>query len=760
MTLLPVVLTGLFLLAAAAPALSRFLRRDTGYVLAAAFAAAAAALAAQGVGVARGRGLEWSAEWVPSLGVRLSLVLDGLALLFCLVILGIGALVLAYSARYFRPEEETGRIYALLVAFAAAMVGLVLAGDAIALFVFWELTSITSFFLIGGTGKGGRGATHAFLVTGLGGLCLFGGLVIMGVAAGSFELKAMAEAAGSIRAHDLGTAALILVLAGAFTKSAQFPLHFWLPGAMVAPTPVSTYLHAATMVKGGIYLLARFTPVFGGEPIWLYATVGVGLTTAVVGAMIALKQYDLKALLAYSTVSQLGWLTALVGLGTVASITAATVHIAAHALYKATLFMVTGIIDKEAGSRDIRELSGLFRAMPLTAAATGLAALSMAGFPPLLGFISKEESFAAFLGAPGGDWLGPASAAVSVAAAAVTFAYGARIFDEAFTGPLQQPLYEPRLSFLWPPALAAVAGLGLGIGFPLIDALALQAATEVTGVAADHHISLWHGWTPALALSIVTILTGTLLFAVRAPLGRLLARARTAGAAATFDRVYDGVIVVGKAAGKPFASRAPAVHFRWVLVALALSLSLAVASGAPAAAGSPPESARLDWLVVGLLGAVCVGVARARRRLAAVALLGLAGFLVALFYVMLGAPDLALTQLLVETLTVVLVVLVFRRLPGEFHAVGAVRRGAAAVIAGLSGIVAFAGAYLLLGRRGLSEAGRYYLRAGPEEAAGKNVVNTILVDFRALDTLGEIVVLAVAAIGVYALARYARRGAP
>lgn len=761
MILLPVVVAGLFALSALIPAIAHRLRRDTGYVVAAVFAAAAALFALQLGDVSGGRGIEWSTTWVPSLGIRFSLVLDGLALLFVLIILGIGAAVMAYSARYFRPEDDTGYVYALLTAFAASMLGLVLAGDAILMFVFWELTSITSFFLIGGTGKGSSEALRAFLVTGVGGLALFAGLLLMASVTGTFQISDMIEGGDALREHALAAWIIVFLLAGAFTKSAQVPFHFWLPGAMVAPTPVSTYLHAATMVKAGIYLLARFTPLFGGEPLWFYPTVFVGLATALTGAVLALKQYDLKALLAYSTVSQLGWLTALVGLGTAGAVVAASVHLAAHALYKSTLFMITGIIDREAGSRNIGELSGLYRAMPVTATTMGVAALSMAGFPPLLGFISKEQSFTAFLEAPGAEWVAAAASVLAVVAAAVTFAYGARIFDEAFTGPLRQPLYEPRVSFLWPAAATALGGLAFGVAHGAVDGVARRAASEATpGTDAVDHIALWHGVTPALGMSVATIAGGTLLFATRAPVGRLLARLpRYTAGAPVFDRLYDLVVAAGRRIGAPFLSRTPGVHFAWILGAIVAALAGAASVGG-LPDGPPPPSPALDWFVVALLGAVCVGVARARTRLAAVALLGLTGFLIAVLYVLLGAPDLALTQVLVETLTVALIVLVFRRLPKDFHVVPRVRRATAAAAGLGAGAVAFAGTYLLLGRRKESQVARYYLQAGPDEAGGKNVVNTILVDFRALDTFGEITVLAIAAIGVYVLVVHARGGGP
>ena len=759
MTSLPLILSGLFALALGAGFLGRYLGRNAGYVLAAGLGAATAAVAAHIPEVVSGDALEWTAPWAPTLGLRLTLVLDSLSLLFSLIILGIGAVVMAYSARYFKPGTEPGRLYALLTFFAASMLGLVLAGDAALLFVFWELTSIASFFLIGGDGSGSKGAMRAFLVTGIGGLSLFAGLVLLAVVTGSFDVASMLDAGDEIAGSGFQVAIVLLLLGGAFTKSAQVPFHFWLPGAMVAPTPVSTYLHAATMVKAGIYLVARFTPLFAADGIWFYATILGGLVTALFAAVVALKQFDLKALLAYSTVSQLGMLMALVGLGTPHARLAAGVNLVSHALYKATLFMVVGIIDREAGSRDIRELSGLRRAMPLTATAAGLAGLSMAGLPPLLGFVGKEEAFGAFLDAPGPGWLAPVAAALAVAASIVTFAYGARIFDQVFTGSLHQELYEPPRLFLAPPALTAFGGVVLGFGVGLIDPLVGAVAEETAGrPGVLEHAALWHGWTPALALSIVTVTAGTAAVYGRARVARVLDSLRTpVEGAHAFDTVYDSSVDLGVRVGSPFITTAPARHLGWVLasaggVTLAGWLAFGRADPSPA-----PQPLAPDWFVVLLLLAACTGVVVSRTRLAATALTGLIGFLVAVFYVLFGAPDLALTQLLVETLTVALIVLVFRRLPQSFALTPRLRRGLAAIAAGALGIAAGAAAYTLTGRRGFSEAAEYFLQAGPRDAGGDNIVNTILVDFRALDTLGEITVLVVAAIGVYILARFSWR---
>ncbi len=452
---------------------------------------------------------------------------------------------------------------------------------------------------------------------------------------------------------------------------------------------------------------------------------------------------------------------ALAGIGTYAALAAMAAHVLAHALYKATLFMVVGIIDREAGSRDIRELTGLRKAMPWTAAATALAALSMAGIPPFLGFVSKEEAFAAFLGTPGPGWLAPLATTLAAASACLTFAYGARIFDGAFEGPLTQKLFDPRRSFLVPAALTALAGLGMGLAVSRLNPLARAAADAAIGAPGEVDLALWHGFTPALALAAAMVTLGFVLFLLRRRIDRALdpVDLPTSGAR-VFDRVYDATIALGRRSGAPFTSSVPAVHMGWVLGALATAAVAAWLAWSP---DVPPALATdelgADQVVAGLLALGAAGAALARSRIGAVAVLGIVGFLVAVVYVLLGGPDLAITQLLVETLTIALVVLVFRKLPRAFAAAGRPRRVAAGGAAVVVGVLAAAGTYAFTGRRDISAAGAYFLRAGPDEAGGRNVVNTILVDFRALDTLGEIAVLAVAAVGVIVLASTALSGA-
>jgi multicomponent Na+:H+ antiporter subunit A len=757
-SLVVAVLT-VFALAALTPALVRLFGRTTGYVNAAVFLGLAGWLVSSAGPVMDGEPVTAGATWLPQLGLSVSLRMDSLGLLFALIVLGIGAAVMAYGARYFAPGDraKASRYLALLTFFAASMLGLVLADDLVLLFVFWELTSVSSFFLIGGLGEGKAGATRAFLTTALGGLALFAGVALVGTAAGSFALTDVLADPEAVATSALAPATIVLLLLAAFTKSAQFPFHYWLPGAMVAPTPVSTYLHAATMVKAGIYLLFRFTPVYGGMPLWQITLVLVGLGTAVFGAVVALRRTDLKGLLAYSTVSQLGFLTGLIGIGTPLALAAAALHTLAHALYKATLFMTVGVVDHETGTRDLRELGGLRRTLPITAAAGGLAAISMAGLPPLLGFVSKEEAFAAFLAADGPVWLAGVGATLAVLASIGTFAYSARYYLGTFEGPVRTEAHRAPVGFEVPALLTALGGISLGLVVPWLDPVVNGVSRDTTGTSADLHLALWHGLTMPLLLSGIVVAGGLLLVYRRQLVERVQERYTTPSAESAFDRVYDGTLAFGAWVGRPAGWHAPMAYLVPIL-AVALVTGATVLAGHGGLGGEPAPSERADWAIVLLLAAGIAGVIQARSRMAAVAMLGLVGFTVAGWFVLLGAPDLALTQLLIETLTVVLVVLVFRHLPPAFPRGGPRRKSLAALVAITLGGFTGVATYLLTGRRELSDTGAQFLAEGEGLTGGANVVNTILVDFRALDTLGEIAVLAVAAAGMVAIVRMPERG--
>jgi multicomponent Na+:H+ antiporter subunit A len=756
---LSLAVLAVLVLAALTPALVRVLGRDAGYLNAAVFLGIVAWTVPSAGAVLEGETVADGFAWLPQAGLSVSFRMDSLGLLFAWLVLGIGAAVMAYGARYFAPGDprKASRYLALLTFFAGAMLGLVLADDLVLLFVFWELTSVSSFFLIGGRGEGGPGATRAFLTTAIGGLALFAGVALIGAAGGSFALTDVLADPDAVAGSTLAPAIVVLLLLAAFTKSAQFPFHYWLPGAMVAPTPVSTYLHAATMVKAGIYLMFRFTPVFGGVPLWRTTLVLVGLGTAVFGAVVALRRTDLKSLLAYSTVSQLGFLTGLIGIGTPLALAAAALHTLAHALYKATLFMTVGVVDHEAGTRDLRELGGMRRFLPVTAAAGALAAISMAGLPPLLGFVSKEEAFAAFLEAEGPVWLAGVGATLAVLASVGTFAYSARYYLGTFEGPVRTEAHRAPLGFEVPALLTALGGIGLGLVVPFLDPVVNGVSRDTTGAEADLHLALWHGVTTPLVLSGIVTGGGLLLVYRRTLVEAFQSRFTTPSAESVFDRVHDRTLAFGGWVGRPGGWNAPLTYLAPVL-AVALVAGASVLAGHADVGGAPAPAERADWAIVVLLAAGIAGVAQARSRMAAVAMLGLVGFTVAGWFVLLGAPDLALTQLLIETLTVVLVVLVFRHLPHRFPRGGRRRKAGAAVTAVTFGVFTGVATYLLTGRRGLSDTGAQFLAEGEGLTGGANVVNTILVDFRALDTLGEIAVLAVAAAGMIAIVRMPERG--
>lgn len=690
--------------------------------------------------------------WLPDLGLDVAFRLDGLALVFALVVAGIGTLVMVYAWRYFGPSDPAAvRIGALLTLFAGAMLGVVLADDLILLFIAWELTSITSFFLIGGDGKGRTGATRALLVTALGGLALLAAAVLLTIAADSTSLTGIAAAGDTVQASPLLAPIVLLLLLAAGSKSAQFPLHFWLPGAMVAPTPVSTYLHAATMVKAGVYLLLRMAPVFEGVALWQVSLVLVGGATAVLGAWVAVVQHDLKRLMAYSTVSQLGLLTALAGLGTPLALAIATVHVLAHALFKAALFMTVGVVDHETGTRDLRRLGGLRRQLPLTATAGTLAALSMAGLPPLLGFVTKEEALAAFVKGGGTPWLATTGLILIVVASVGTVGYSLRYVAGTFLGPVRTPAHRPPVAFELPAVLLALAGLALGVLSPSLTPLLDVVAEQLTGSPTGVKLALWHGVTVPLLLSIGIVTGGVLLHRAGPALDRRLTGAHGPSGEHAFDRTYDAVLRLGGRVRTTATSDRPAAYLGPVLVVLAAVVWGATLTIDPA--GTPPTSDPLDTLTVVLVAAAVAGVVQARSRIAAVAALGLTGFLVAGWFALHGAPDLALTQLLVETLTVALVVVVFRRLPDTFARGGRVRRSGAAVAAVAVGLGTAQLTWQVTGRRPRSAVGDRFLAEAEPVTGGDNVVNTILVDFRALDTLGEVAVLLVAALGIYALVR-------
>ena len=697
--------------------------------------------------------------WVPSLGVTLSFYLDGLSLLFALLICGIGALVLIYSSGYLKGHRHLGRFYAFILLFMASMLGTVLADNLLTLFVFWELTSFSSYLLIGfehGREASRKAALQALLVTGAGGLALLAGFLMLGRIGGSLELSVLLGQGELIRAHLLYLPVLILVLAGAFTKSAQFPFHFWLPSAMEAPTPVSAYLHSATMVKAGVYLLARLSPVLGGTEAWHCLLTVTGGITMLTGAVLAVVQTDLKRILAYSTVSALGTLTLLLGLGTTQAVKAAAVYLLVHALYKGALFLIAGAVDHATGTRNVAELGGLGRAMPIVAAAAALAALSMAGLPPLLGFIAKELVYEAKLQAPQAAWL---IAAAGVLANILAVALAAMVSLGPFFGTKKQTLSEPHevapTIWLGPVVLA---GLGLLMGLfpalldrPLIAPLVSAVRAEPTVV----ELALWHGVNPVLLLSLCTVLAGVAVYAGRPGLYRAAGRCRTLagwGPASWYDLALAGMLRSAQLQTRILQSGYLRYYLMTVLGAafLLVFYTLVAKSGFRGMTGGA-EALFHEWVIAVMILVAALFAVSARSRLASVAALGVVGYGVALVYILFGAPDLAMTQFCVETLSIILFVLVLYRLPRFTTLSGGRARSRDILVALANGGIMTTLVLTATSEPVQSRIGRFFAQNALVQAHGHNVVNVILVDFRGLDTPGEITVLAVASLGVYML---------
>jgi multicomponent K+:H+ antiporter subunit A len=704
----------------------------------------------------------WGVPWVPALGLTVSLRLDALGYLMALLILGIGLLVVVYAKYYLAPDQRTGRFFGPLLAFMGAMLGIALSENLLLLVVFWELTSITSFLLISFSQhkvEARRGARMALVITGLGGLALLAAVVLVGQLVGSYELTTVLAQGDLIRGSTQYPVILGLVLLGAFTKSAQVPFHFWLPHAMSAPTPVSAYLHSATMVKAGLFLLARLYPILSGTSEWFVVVTTIGLVTMVAGAFVALFQHDLKGLLAYSTISHLGLITMLLGLSTAYSPAAALFHLVNHAVFKASLFMAAGIIDHETGTRDLRRLGGLRHAMPFTATLAIVASAAMAGVPLLNGFLSKEMFFAETLDARvllGAPWFLPAAATLG---ASFSVAYSARFIHDVFFGPVTTQLdrvpHEPSRWMRVPVELLVLLCIAIGVAPAVLVGDLIHAAADamVQGTIAAHTIAIWHGFNIPLLMSATALAGGAAIFAIRAPLFRFAAeRANRSEGQAMFDAVQGTLVGAARRLDAALHTSWLHVHLRWFLVAV---LAVAGLQLVPAFPWHALDHSRPGPVPVALLAGVVVaviGVVRTSGQpLTAIIVLGVAGLVVTLSFAWVSAPDLALTQLLVELVAILLLLVALphfgtppidrRRLPGRaFDAVLSLGVGAFAML----------GSWLLLSTD-TSSISRYFLENSVTLAEGANVVNVILVDFRGFDTFGEVTVLAIASIGVLGL---------
>jgi multicomponent K+:H+ antiporter subunit A len=739
--------------------------KNTCAAVSAAFTATALLLILlQAPAVLQGEVIQTRVDWLPQLGLNANFMLDGLGLLFALLILGIGLLIILYARFYLTAADPMGRFYSYLMLFQGAMLGIVLSDNILLLLVFWELTSLSSFLLIGywkHLPEGRQGARMALAVTGSGGLAMIAGALMLGHIAGSYDLSVILTQKAAIQASPLYLPALILILLGAFTKSAQFPFHFWLPHAMAAPTPVSAYLHSATMVKAGLFLMARLWPVLAGTEAWFLIVATTGLLTMGFAAKVALFKDDLKAILAYSTVSHLGLITFLLGLGTKAGAIAAVFHILCHASFKAALFMTAGIVDHEAHTRDIRRLGGLRHLMPVTFAIALIATLSMAGVPPLNGFLSKEMMLEAaahthWLSNP---WLVPLFATLG---ALLSVGYSLRFLVQGFLGPVRDDYphkpHDPGLGLWLSPAVLAVIVVAMGLlPMTLAGGLVDAAAAATTGAPVHAKIALWHGLeSPALWMSVMAFGGGFAILGTYPALRALWDGFPRPEAKQMFDA---GLGALTRLAGWITDGLQNGVLARGFAVAVVTILALAgygflTGTHAPGLRVATPIEIypALIWLI--LVAAVTATVRLHRQRVLSILMLGIVGLLVSVAFAYLAAPDLALTQITVEVVTVVLLMLALNFLPQWTPRQSSTARhwrdGILSAVAGLAvAVLAYA---MMMRDAGFDPISAFHLAQSKPGAGGYNAVNTIIVDFRGYDTYGEIVVLGVAALLIFALA--------
>lgn len=760
MELLICTLSG-FALAIVAPGLCKMLGNRAGLL----FAALPLALAAyfwQSIGQHDDAPLRETYRWLPELGLSLSFYLDGLSLFFALLITSVGTIVAVYSTGYL--SEHIGTFYAYMLSFMAAMLGLVLAGNLLTLYLFWELTTLTSFLLIGfehEKADARAAAVQALLVTAVGGLAMLAGLVLLGMAGGSYDIPTLLGSGEAVRQHALYTPIVLLLLLGAFTKSAQFPFHFWLPDAMEAPAPVSAYLHSATMVKAGVYLIARMTPILHGSELWSSLLIAAGVATMLLGAYLAFWRHDLKAILAYLTINVLGTLVLLLGIGGKLACKAAFVYLAAHAAYKGALFLIAGAVDHQTSERDIRQMHRLRRAMPITAALAAISALSMLGMVPLAGFLAKEVALEAVWKGPAASWLTAAMVAGSALLAAGAGLVGIRPFfggDASNTRDVQEASWQ-----LWmAPAVLTAASVALGL-FPqqALAPLVGPAVAAVTQHPAEVELKLWHGWTAPLGFSVLAIVGGVALFGVRE---RLLSAVPTVcqgrgwGPRQATQQLAGGVVQAARWQTRLLQHGRLRFYVATVmgvftLLVGGLTTLLLARTEVPLARHEPVGVEFHEAIAAGLIVAAAWVAVTSRSRLRAVASLGIVGYSASWIYGAFAAPDLAMTQIVVESLTVLLFVLALHHLPPFTHCTRPATRFWQALLSIAAG-GAITGLLLIVTKfERIAPVSSYYAEHALEEAHGRNVVNVILVDFRAFDTLGEVTVLSVAAVGVFALTK-------
>ena len=711
-----------------------------------------------------GQVVQVGVDWLPILGLNFNLMLDGLGFFFAMLILGIGLLIITYARYYLSRDDNMGEFFTYLLLFQGAMVGIVLSDNILLLLIFWELTSLSSFLLIGywkHLPEGRQGARMALTVTGMGGLAMIGGMLILGQIAGSYDLSVILKNRELIQESPYYVPALLLILLGCFTKSAQFPFHFWLPHAMAAPTPVSAYLHSATMVKAGIFLMARMWPVLSGTTEWFVIVTTAGLITMVLGAVIGLFKHDLKALLAFSTVSHLGLITMLLGTGTAFGAMAATFHILNHATFKAALFMSAGIVDHEAHTRDIRRLGGLRHLMPITFAIAAIAALSMAGLPPLNGFLSKEMMLEEALHTElfHSHWLMPV---LVLLGSTFSAAYSFRLIWHTFMGPKRDDYpakpHDPGAGMWLPPAILVVLVVVIGVAPFLAEPFVKMVTGAVLGEAADvpkAYFKIWHGLVPALYMSIAATIGGAILLYLFKPLLQAWDAAPRPEAKVIFEALVETIVSASQALMRPLHDGS---FSRYAAIAAVAIIGAGYYAWTTGTVGSPTRSMQdagvvpiAGWL---MLVAASIGlVFYHRNRLFSLILIGIAGLMVSLGFVFFSAPDLAMTQITVEVVTIILLLLALNFLPNKTPVESTVlQRARDGAIAIAGGLAAMGLSYHYLLRDAVADPiSGFHIANSYKGGGGTNMVNVILVDFRGFDTYGEIIVLGIAALLIYAL---------
>lgn len=763
--------TGLFLIvllgvAAVAPFLRKYLKHQAGWVYAiwpfSGFLYYLSLLPA----INEGEVITESFTWLPVLGIDFSFYVDGFSVLFSLLVLGIGTFILVYAGYYMRPYPMKGRFLGYLLLFMTAMQGIVVSGNLITMFVFWELTSVSSYLLIGyyhEKPEARASALQALLITGLGGLALLGGFVLLAIPYDSYELSYILSKPDIIKSSNLYIPAFILIAIGAFTKSAQFPFHFWLPGAMTAPSPVSAYLHSATMVKAGVFLLARLNPVLGGTELWSYTLTIVGVTTMFTGAWLSITQVDLKRILAYTTVSALGTLVLLIGTGTEYAINAAIIFLLVHALYKGTLFMMAGNIEKKTGTRDLTQLGGLYKYMPFAAIIMSLALVSMAGVPPMLGFLGKELIYEASVAAPKAYGF---ILVLGFLTNVILVYLSLRLAIGIFWG--KEPSYsktpaEPNLALILGPFFLVLISIVLGL-FPatMANPLTSKAITAISPGMDAIVLKLWHGFNLVLGLSALTLISGYLVFRYQEKIIPAIDRVNIKYFRREFTRMFfsmiDGFLIFTKLKTKTLQHGYHRFYLMTLFVIASILVWVMIWRADPIMLELNFSDMPLNLIaVVLLIIAATMSSVISGSRVVALISMGVIGFGITIIFIAYSGVDLAITLIMVETLMIILAMAVVYHLPSyqNFSSTGARMRDA--LVATLVGTF-FMVLVLQAGTSSLEvPISDYFKDASYSLAYGRNIVNVILVDFRALDTLGEITVISIAALGIYAMIKLGKK---